>query len=376
MERVARSPIDLDALRARLGAIRANYRGRSVDGRLVVVESDDWGAIRTPSPAALEAMRSRGYLSEESVYSCDALETSNDLERLFEVLSACTGSDGLPAVLTANTIVANPDFEKIEESQFSSYHYEPTTVTCQRNQATKASPDRWREGLEAGVYHPQFHGREHLHHRRWLARLRSGDEDTRFCFALGSTSSGKGDYSFMEALEWDDPSEVGEQAEELVDGLNIFEEIFGYRAKSFIAPCYIWDPALNLVLFENGIHWLQGTRVQKFPIGNSGEFQRLRHWFGESNEFGQLYNVRNVHFEPVMMSNLDTVSRALAQVSIAFRMRRPAVINTHRVNYIGSIDPENADYGLKSLAALLRSITRKWPDARFVTTEQLSEHLI
>lgn len=367
--------IDLTALRSRLGAVRANWRGRSVKDRLVVIESDDWGAIRTPSKAALELMRARGLVSESSVYCNDALETSEDLERLYEVLASAKGADGQPAVLTANTIVANPDFEAIRDSDFERYAFEPTTATCARNPATRRAPTLWRQGMADGLYRPQFHGREHLHHRRWLARLQDGDELTRFCFSLGSTSSGRGDYAFMEALDWDFADEVRMQADELVNGLELFREIFGYPSSSFIAPCYTWDPNLNLTLSSHGVRWLQGVRVQRRPTGKAGAHSVIRHSFGQRNEHGQRYNVRNVHFEPVMTPNVDIVDRALAQISIAFAFRRPAVINTHRVNYIGSIDPQNADFGLSALKSLLKNITRRWPDVQFISTDQLSDHL-
>ncbi len=362
----------LSSIRSKLGAIRANYRGRRVDEKLVIIESDDWGAIRTPSSAALKRMQQRGYIGDDTVYSRDALETSDDLERLFEVLTACLGRDGKPAVLTANTIVANPDFAAIKSNDFNQYFYEPATTTCQRDPATQRVPELWKEGMDTGSYCPQFHGREHLHYQRWLNRLKSGDKATRYCFSLGSTSSGKGDYSFMEALDWDHPSELEQQGKDLSDGLHLFEQIFDYRPASFIAPCFTWDPALDPVLAAKGIIWLQGTRVQICPAGSGQRARLVHHWFGETNCHGQRYNVRNVHFEPVVHPDLDVVDRALAQISIAFRMKRPAVINSHRVNYVGSIDSRNADLGLSSLKRLLTGITRRWPDARFISTDQLS----
>jgi len=367
--------LDLSSLRSRLGAVRANVRGCSVKGRLVVIESDDWGAIRTPSKSALDRMRARGFVSADSIYSKDALERSDDLERLYEVLASVKGSDGRPAVLTANTIVANPDFAAISESGFERYLYEWTTATCCRYSASETVPDLWNQGIAEGLYRPQFHGREHLHHRRWLVQLRAGEEATRFCFSMGSTSSGRGDYSFMEALDWDSESEVHQQGEELVDGLEIFHQIFGYRSKSFIAPCYTWDPSLSSILARHGIEWLQGVRVQRVPNVEPGGYNVIPHFFGETNEEGQRFNVRNVHFEPVMAPNTDIVDRALSQVAIAFRFQRPAVINTHRVNYIGAIDPRNADFGLSRLKALLEGIVRKWPDVRFISTDELPNHL-
>jgi len=365
----------LASVRPRLGAVRANWRGRPVDGRLVVIESDDWGAIRTPSRAALNRMRARGLVADNSIYCNDALETTDDLERLYEVLSSVAGADGRPAVLTANTIVANPDFDAIEESGYHHYVYESTTATCARSAVTRDVPAMWQQGVTEGVYRPQFHGREHLHHRRWLARLQDGDELTRFCFSLGSTSSGRGDYSFMEALDLDSAEEIPLQAEELVDGLALFREIVGYSSESFIAPCYTWNPGLEETLSNHGVRWLQGVRTQRCPTGEAGGYRSIPHFFGQRNTHGQRFNVRNVHFEPVMTPDVDIVNRALAQVAIAFAFRRPAVINTHRVNYIGSIEPKNADHGLRALRALLASITKRWPDVRFITTDRLSDHL-
>jgi hypothetical protein len=179
----------------------------------------------------------------------------------------------------------------------------------------------------------------------------------------------------MEALDWDSAEEVAMQAHELVDGLKLFRKIFGYSSASFIAPCYTWDPELNPTLSSHGVRWFQGVRVQRRPMGQASSHTVIRHFFGQRNEHGQRYNVRNVHFEPVMNPNVDIVDRALAQIAIAFAFRRPAVINTHRVNYIGSIDPKNADLGLGALKKLLISITRRWPDVKFISTDQLSDHL-
>ena len=362
-------------LRPVLGSLRANWRGSKVKERVVVIESDDWGSIRTPSRAALGRMRERGLVSHGSVYCNDALETSDDLTRLYGLLSSIRGSDGRPAVLTANTIVANPDFDAIRASGFKRYIWEPTTRSCARQPENAGVPELWRQGIAAGIYRPQFHGREHLHHRRWLARLRSGDELARFCFELGSTSSGQGDYSFMEALDWDAPEEVREQEAELISGLALFREIFGYSSESFIAPCYTWDPLLEPALATQGVKWIQGVRVQQRPNGQGQQRTGIKHFFGQRNAHGQRYNVRNVHFEPVMTAGIDVVGRALKQIGIAFALQRPAVINTHRVNYIGAIEPGNAERGLAALKVLLLEIIKRWPDARFISTDQLSEVL-
>jgi len=67
----------------------------------------------------------------------------------------------------------------------------------------------------------------------------------------------------------------------------------------------------------------------------------------------------------------DLVQSCLSEIEIAFRWQKPAIISSHRVNYIGSINPDNAKHGLKELNRLLLSITKKWPDIEFMTPTEL-----
>jgi hypothetical protein len=78
-----------------------------------------------------------------------------------------------------------------------------------------------------------------------------------------------------------------------------------------------------------------------------------------------------VFFEPVHNPGKDWTKPAMARIQAAFLMKRPAVISSHRVNYIGFIDPKNKENGLRQLGSLLKQILKKWPDVRFVTTDQL-----
>ena len=51
----------------------------------------------------------------------------------------------------------------------------------------------------------------------------------------------------------------------LVDGLKIFKEIFGYSSKSFIAPSYVWDDNIERILKKFGVNYIQGIRQQFVP---------------------------------------------------------------------------------------------------------------
>ncbi len=360
-------------LKSFLGAFRFNLHGKKIKDKLIIIESDDWGAIRTPSKEALSAFRKKGFSLTENIYNVDALESKTDLEGLFNVLKSVKGSDDKPAKLTANAVMANPDFDKIRASDYQQYFYEKLAITFNRYPEHQKNLELWQEGMQEGLFQPQYHGREHLNYKRWLHALQSGDEGVRYTFKWGATYSGKTDYNFMEAFDWDTPKDIPEQKEVIKEGIQLFREYFGTDSRSFIAPCYNWDPDLEKTLAENHIQIIQGIRNQYVPTGSFGNYTPLRHHFGDVNKHGSIYNTRNCFFEPSMNPNKDWVDSCLAQISNAFLFNKPAVICSHRVNYIGFIDPANRDRGLKNLRSLLQRIIQKWPEARFISTDQLVE---
>ena len=113
-----------------------NIPGWHTRRHLIVIESDDWGSIRTPSYEAYNNLLNKGIRVDRDPYCrYDNLATANDLSNLFEVLSSVKDSKGHPAVITANTVTCNPVFEKIKADKFNKYHYELFTDTLKRSQA-------------------------------------------------------------------------------------------------------------------------------------------------------------------------------------------------------------------------------------------------
>ncbi|MGI6306870.1 MAG: hypothetical protein ACOXZQ_13520 [Bacteroidales bacterium] len=92
---------------------------------------------------------------------------------------------------------------------------------------------------------------------------------------------------------------------------------------------------------------------------------------GNRNPYGQYYLVRNCFFEPSLSGNADEVDNCLARIAIAFRWHKPAVICSHRINYIGAIDSGNRSRNLKKLKQLIEAIIREWPEVEFLTTDKL-----
>src|SRR5699024_4439183 len=104
-----------------------------------------------------------GYRVDKNVYErYDSLASEDDLELLFNLLNSCEDQHGTPAVITANILTANPDFEKIKSSGFQQYFYESVAETFKRYPKHSGSLDLWKEGKEQGIFFPQSHGREHL----------------------------------------------------------------------------------------------------------------------------------------------------------------------------------------------------------------------
>ncbi len=90
------------------------------------------------------------------------------------------------------------------------------------------------------------------------------------------------------------------------------------------------------------------------------------------NKYGVTYMSRNAGFEP-SASSMDWVDKCLADIAMAFRMRKPATISTHRVNYIGFLEPTNRERSLWLLKELLGNILKKWPDVEFMTSVELGK---
>ena len=362
-----------------LAKILFDLPGWRTDKKIIVFESDDWGSIRMPSREVFDKLKSDGYgVDNDPFLKYDNLAGENDLSGLFEVLTSVKDSNGRPAIFTANTMVANPDFARIEESGFLNYFYEPFTETLSRIPTHRNSFNLWKEGMTSGVFHPQFHGREHLNVDRWMKALQAGDPAIRRAFGhrMLSISSEPNEmrFGYMEALDHFSPEEKQIKASVVEDGLRLFKRIFGFDSRSFIACCYVWDNEIEKILQSRGVNYIQGVAQQLIPAydDNRHYFKKALHYIGQSNSFNQIYLTRNAFFEPALLgSGNDHIGYCLNRMSAAFRMKKPAIVASHRLNYIGSIHKENRDHNLILLKKLLNEIVRRWPEVEFMTSDEL-----
>lgn len=351
-----------------------NIPGWRTNRRIVIFESDDWGSIRMPSSEVYSKFISRGFDISKSDYNrLDSLECNKDLELLYDVLYSFKDSVGNYPVITANMIVGNPDFEKIKQSDFRDYYYEPVTETLKKYPLSDKVGMLWKEGNDCGIFHPQFHGREHVNIVRWMEALRKKTPEIMTAFENETTFSGIGDYNFMEVLDYNTPDDLVIMRESLADGLALFEKFFGFRSKSFIPPCYTWNSEIEETLYFNGVKYIQGLVIQSIPTGSFGNYEKKYHFLGSRNTFGQYYLLRNCFFEPSLSKTADPVGDCLNRINIAFKWHKPAVVSTHRINFMGSLDGKNRSDNLLRLHELLKRIIEIWPEVEFMTSDQLGD---
>lgn len=354
--------------------------GWRTNRHLVVIESDDWGSIRTPSREVYDTFLHEGVRVDNDAYCrYDGLATKEDLTRLFEVLQSVRDKNGRPAVLTANTLSANPVFDKIRESGFTQYYYESFTETLKRER--DGAWEMWQEGMRSGVFRPQSHGREHLYVKKWLNALQSGDRLTLRAFELGTWGlTANVDASikeyYMGAFNSSKKEDIAAFETIVTEGLTLFEKQLGYKSESFIATTYEWSKQIEPCLVRNGVKYIQGTIVQKEPIGDDeGVKMHYNGFQGTKTRAGLIRLFRNCFFEPSTKPGYDFVDDCLKRIEIAFKWGKAANICAHRVNFIGSIDSTNTDKNLPEFQRLLHEIVRRWPDVEFVSSDELG-HIV
>lgn len=363
-------------MKERLLRTWTNIRSRGAERPLLLIESDDWGAIRMPGRSQFEVLERSGIDVHTNPYDqLDCLENKDDLEALFNVLASYKNSSGQSPRFTFNTILGNPDFQAIREAEFQEFFRKDLFESYLLAYGEDLRPV-WEQAMNERLIRPQFHGREHLNVGLWLSDLRAGHTETRTAFSQNyyghRTSTSAANQKNYLAAFWPQSSGHLVEIEGIIkDGLDLFEKFFGYRSKSFIPCNYILPEALEAVTAELGVELIQGQRGQLLPSSDGSIVGMRRNFTGERNAYGQFYSVRNVRFEPFEAPSRDWVATAMREIKAAFFWRSPAIVSTHRANYVGSMSVRHRDQNLRLLSTLLENVLKRWPDVEFACTDEL-----
>lgn len=351
-----------------------NFKGWSTNRKFIIIESDDWGSIRMASKEAVLDLNEKYNLAKNKFTLLDGLERTVDLKELFSLLTNFKDSRGNHPVITACSLVANPDFNRINEDGFSKYHYETIVETYKRYEELDLLQVWKNDGIDNRLLYPQFHGREHINPLKWLNVLQSGnrlelDAFKNKCLLGLSGSLTALSNQYMAAFEARSEEECVTVKNTVVDGVNLFKEIFGFQPISFAAPQSKQFEDLNSTLVHSGLLFCQTG--QYFVPDKVGGFKKKNKFWGDQDVYGMTFWRRNCNFEPYRESKTE-IETCLNEIKTAFRWGKPAVISSHRINFTSRIDQEHRNRCLSKLETLLSEILRRFPEVEFINSEELA----
>ena len=355
-----------------------NIPGWRINRKIIVIECDDWGGIRMPSFRAREDMINKGLnISNSRFDRFDTLADEDDLSMLFDVLASVKDSEGNPAVMTPMVVIANPDFERIKKNEFRTYYYEPFTETLIRNYPGKDVFGIWNEGINSGIFIPELHGRDHITVPIWMKKLCEGNRELLTAFEHGYVSleiSGvkQSASGFRAEFFFDNEDQKPILLNAISDSISVFHGIFGYRASIFVPANGIFHPDFDSALASGGIKFMNVYHKMPYPANGGG--LKFRRFISGQVGPGIIYYTRNCAFEPTE-EGYRGIEGTLSQIAAAFRWGKPAIISTHRVNFIGAIEPLNRENGLMELRKLLKEILKRWPDIEFMNSTSALEQM-
>lgn len=363
----------VQSIKDRVGTAYCLYKDYRTSRHIVVFESDDWGSIRMSNKKAWDELLKMGYAVDKRPYErFDTLESPEDLEALFYVLCKYRDCKGNHPIITANMLMANPDFEKIEKSGFQDYYFEPIAQTYKRYFGDDKVINLMYQGMNEGIFMPQCHGREHFNVAEWVQGLQAGNEDLLTAFRYGMCGIAPKAHpelgnQLMKAL-YAETEEEQQQIDSIVtESLHLFEQMWGFKSKSFIAPCYCWSESTEKVLADYGVGLIQAGRKKK-PAYRSAQSY---YYTGKQNKYNQIYSVRNCTFDPATSSRETSVNELMQQIESLFANHRIAIICTHRINYVSGLDEKNRNHTLSLLDDFLKILIEKYPDVEFLSSEKL-----
>lgn len=363
--------------------IYRNLFGWKTNRKIVVIESDDWGSIRLSGREAYQKLLGNGIdVSKSAFTKFDGLESNIDLELLFELLAGFTDCHGRNPVISAACLLGNPDFEKIRLSNFLDYYYEDLRKTCEKYPNHDRVIDLWTEGMGEKIFVPSFHGREHLNVARWMRALFNNNIAIKSAFELESIGLSNSMYykeipKHLNAFDIEFESDRSVAEEAIISGIKLFVKTLGIYPEHFVPPNTPGYYGIHKILSERGIKYVNSGRFQKESLG-SGRYRNSYHWLGKINRYNQVSLIRNCFFEPIINTHKrgDVVDLCMKEIESAFLFKKPAIISTHRVNYVSLMSTTSRDKGLILLKNLLKQMLIRWPEIEFLSSSELGETIL
>ncbi|MBK8382420.1 MAG: hypothetical protein IPL16_11140 [Ignavibacteria bacterium] len=335
------------------------YLRKKISDKYILIESDDWGLERAVSSETIDWMKKKYGEDKFSRWTLDTLETTEDLEILFDVIDRYKNKFEYPPVITANFITHNIDYTKSENLNYEGLNSKIT------NNKYPGLKELYIKGIKSGYIFPQLHGYSHFDLTLMDKYFETEEGKEAFgkkFFTCRSTI--KGNLSFLHG----EMSHSNFQTNRFEEACSEFEKFFGFISKSVIPPTFIFDKEFEKILIENKITLLQSSNRLL-----STNKKRYRYpYFRIKN--GLIRSVRNARLDPHPEYKFY-YKQCIESIDKAFKIRNPAVIDFHRVNFSGKFAPKYRDRTISELKNLFDEIYVRWPEAKFIHTQKLNELL-
>ena len=312
-----------------------------------IIESDDWG----PGPA----------------------EHAQALTRLASILCRFVDRRGRHPVTTLGLVLSAPDTGRTIGANFNQLH------------RLMLSDPRFREvrrsialGVERGVFAPQLHGLEHYWPPALLAAART-DPAVKSWLSQKEIPASE-DLPPSLQSRWTDARTLPSQPihsdlvrHAVAEEVSAFEAYLGRRPAVVVPPTFVWNETAEAAWAAAEVEVLvtpgrrnSGRDATGGLISDGGPVLNCERGVG-----GLTYLVRDVYFEPALG---HSSAQALSAIERKNDLGRPALIETHRFNFVGNTAKTESSF--RALESVLEAVLRRFPDTRFMSCEELARLLV
>lgn len=305
---------------------------------VLIVESDDWGPGHKAQIQALNAI-------------CSLLKGFKDHR-------------GHPPVMTIGVVLSLPDSEAIAKT--GEYHarflddpdYRPIIEIL-------------KAGEKEGVFDLQLHGLAHYWPENFMVAWRQDEKIKRWLSEDGWRTEKLP--AWLQS-RWIDaawlpsrplpPAAIEAAVEEEVE---CFRRCFGKAPKVAVPPTFVWNEIVERAYAKAGIEVLitPGKRYcGRDRVGKLLPSERS-YGCGERLSCGLTALVRDVYFEPALGHKPEAV---LDQIAGKWHRREPALLETHRFNFLDG----RLQSSLEALGSLLEKALARWPELCFLSSYELA----
>lgn len=314
---------------------------------VLIIESDDWG----PGPKA----------------------HGQQLHRIAQALTRHHDTRGHPAVMTLGIALALPDVGRMKQDNYQQYYRRLLSPAL-----CPAIFDVMRRGVASGVFTLQLHGLEHYWPPvlLWAIKADPVIKDWLLSDEFPRTEELP---SAMQS-RWTNtmrlPSRAIPEAEIKAAAaleVKIFSRIFKVIPEVAVPPTFLWNNVVEEAWAAAGVRVIvtPGHRCEARERDGSMMAKGRSIHNGQINAYGQVYVVRDEYFEPAFG---HLAEKGLAALKNKSKLGRPALLETHRSNFVD--DPDVAEAAINELERLLAEATKRFTTLLFMSTAELARAFV